>query len=177
MIVHKTTIDGLVIIEPRVFEDSRGYFYESYNKKIFKELGINIDFIQDNQSFSNKGTLRGLHFQKEPYAQDKLVRVIKGSVLDVAVDLRKESPTYGKWESIILSEDNKLMFLIPKGFAHGFITLENNTIFQYKCSNVYNKESEDGIIWNDPDLNIDWGLIRPTNISEKDNVLSKFKKI
>jgi len=95
----------------------------------------------------------------------------------VAVDLRKESPTYGKWESIILSEDNKLMFLIPKGFAHGFITLENNTIFQYKCSNVYNKESEDGIIWNDPDLNIDWGLIRPTNISEKDNVLSKFKKI
>lgn len=181
MNITKTDIDGLLIIEPKVFNDSRGYFYESYNKDLFDKLGIDVDFIQDNQSLSNRGTLRGLHFQKEPYAQDKLVRVIKGSVLDVAVDIRPSSPTYGQWRSIVLSEENKLMFLVPKGFAHGFITLEDNTIFQYKCSNVYNKESEGGILWSDPQLNIDWGLSNSQGriydspiVSEKDMILPSF---
>ena len=170
----KTSIDGLLIIKPDVFKDERGYFFESYNKERFAKAGLNMDFVQDNESKSDKGVLRGLHFQKPPYAQGKLVRVIKGSVMDVAVDLRKESPTYGKWESVVLTEENKLQFWIPEGFAHGFVTLEDDTIFAYKCTNVYNKESEGSLLWNDPDINIEWNIENPI-LSEKDKISPLFK--
>lgn len=170
----KTSIDGLLIIKPDVFKDERGYFFESYNKERFAKAGLNMDFVQDNESKSDKGVLRGLHFQKPPYAQGKLVRVIKGSVMDVAVDLRKGSPTYGKWESVVLTEENKLQFWIPEGFAHGFVALEDNTIFNYKCTNVYNKESEGSILWNDPDINISWNIDNPI-LSEKDKISPLFK--
>lgn len=172
MNVIELEIKGLYIIEPKIFEDDRGYFYESYNRSQLLKYGIDIDFVQDNQSLSHKNVLRGLHYQNEPYGQDKLVRVIRGSVIDIAVDIREGSPTYGKWVKVFLSEKNKLSFLIPKGFAHGFITLEDNTIFSYKCSNVYNKESEGGIIWNDPTIDIDWGVdIEDIIISDKDSIL------
>ena len=170
----KTSIDGLLIIKPDVFNDDRGYFFESYNKERFAKAGLNMDFVQDNESKSCKGVLRGLHFQKPPFAQGKLVRVIKGSVMDVAVDLRKDSTTYGKWESVVLTEDNKLQFWIPEGFAHGFVALEDNTIFNYKCTNVYNKESEGSILWNDPDININWNIDNPI-LSEKDKISPLFK--
>ena len=170
----KTSIDGLLIIKPDVFKDERGYFFESYNKERFAKAGLMMDFVQDNESKSDKGVLRGLHFQKPPYAQGKLVRVIKGSVMDVAVDLRKDSPTYGKWESVVLTEENKLQFWIPEGFAHGFVALEDNTIFNYKCTNVYNKESEGSLLWNDPDINIEWNIENPI-LSEKDKVSTLFK--
>ncbi len=176
MRLQKTQIEDLFIIHPDVFPDERGYFYESYQKNKFLELGIDADFVQDNESMSMKGVLRGLHFQAPPFAQGKLVRVVRGSVKDVAVDLRKKSATYGKWESAILSAENKLMMWIPAGFAHAFITLEDNTIFQYKCTNYYNKESEGGIIWNDPDLGIDWGTDKPV-VSEKDLKGLAFKDI
>ncbi|MDP4268031.1 MAG: dTDP-4-dehydrorhamnose 3,5-epimerase [Bacteroidota bacterium] len=167
MKVFKTEIEGLLIIEPKIFRDERGYFYESYNKNIFNGSDINLEFVQDNQSLSKYGVLRGLHFQNPPFAQAKIVRVIKGAVMDVAVDIRKNSSTYGKHCKIELSEDNFRMFYLPVGFAHGFISLADNTIFSYKCSNVYNKESEGTIKWNDPILNIDWGIQNPV-ISEKD---------
>ena len=170
----KTSINGLLIIKPDVFKDDRGYFYESYNKECFAKVGLNIDFVQDNESKSSKGVLRGLHFQKPPFAQGKLVRVIKGAVMDVAVDLRKDSPTYGKWESVVLTEENKLQFWIPEGFAHGFVAMEDNTIFNYKCTNVYNKESEGSILWNDPDININWNIDNPI-LSEKDKISPLFK--
>ena len=170
----KTSIDGLLIIKPDVFKDDRGYFYESYNKERFAKAGLMMDFVQDNESKSDKGVLRGLHFQKPPFAQGKLVRVIKGSVMDVAVDLRKDSPTYGKWESVVLTEENKLQFWNPEGFAHGFVALEDNTIFNYKCTNVYNKESEGSILWNDPDININWNIDNPI-LSEKDKISPLFK--
>ncbi|MFT7333815.1 MAG: dTDP-4-dehydrorhamnose 3,5-epimerase [Sphingobacteriales bacterium] len=163
-----------MIIQPRVFEDKRGYFFESFNKKTFADAGLNIDFIQDNQSLSGAGILRGLHFQAPPFAQAKLVRVIKGAVVDVAVDIRKDSPTYGEYFSIELNEDNKTQLLVPAGFAHGFVTLVDNTIFSYKCTNLYNKESEGGILWNDRDLGIEWNIAGPV-ISEKDEVLPCFK--
>ena len=171
----KTSIEGLFIIEPRVFKDGRGYFFESYSKAKFEEAGINIDFVQDNQSFSAKGTVRGLHAQFAPHAQAKLVRVIQGRVLDVAVDVRKGSPTYGKYETIELSAENQLQFLIPQGFLHGFATLEDNTIFAYKVNNYYAKECETGVIWNDPTLAIDWG-VDPADalISPKDELLPTF---
>ena len=175
MEVIKTEIEGLLIIKPKVFEDSRGYFYESYNKERLREAGIDHEFVQDNQSLSSKGVLRGLHFQNPPYEQGKLIRVITGSVLDVAVDIRKNSPTYGRWLSAELSAVNKLMFWIPPGFAHGFATLEDNTVFFYKCTNVYNKQSEGSIRWNDPDLNIDWKTKSPI-LSEKDKISPFFKK-
>jgi dTDP-4-dehydrorhamnose 3,5-epimerase len=171
-----TGITDLVLLQPDVFPDERGYFFESFQKEKFRELGIDADFIQDNESMSGKGVLRGLHFQAPPFAQGKLVRVVRGSVLDVAVDLRKNSKTYGKWESSVLSASNKLMMWIPEGFAHGFLVLENDTIFQYKCTNYYNRESERGIIWNDPDLNIDWGIKNPA-VSEKDLKGRLFKDI
>jgi dTDP-4-dehydrorhamnose 3,5-epimerase len=176
MNIIETEFTGLYIIEPKIFEDERGHFYESYNQEQFIKKNININFVQDNQSLSHKNVLRGLHYQNEPYGQDKLVRVIRGSVIDVAVDIRPDSPTYGKHMKILLSDENNISFLIPKGFAHGFITLEDNTIFSYKCSNVYNKESEGGIIWNDPTLDIDW-LINDEDIiiSDKDSILPKFK--
>ena len=174
MNITKTDIQGLIIIEPQIFKDSRGCFFESWNAKKFKQLGISEDFVQDNQSVSSKGVLRGLHFQNPPYAQAKLVRVIEGSVLDVAVDLRKNSPTYGMHVSVILSEHNNKSFFIPKGFAHGFLSLEDNTVFNYKCSDYYNKESEGSLLWNDEDLKIDWQIDNPL-ISEKDLQADFFK--
>ena len=176
MNIIPTAIEGLVIIEPKVWKDDRGYFYESYNKKTFAEAGITADFVQDNQSFSQKGTLRGLHGQADPHAQGKLVRVIQGRVIDVAVDIRKGSATYGQHVSVELSADNFRSFWVPPGFLHGFVTLEDNTIFTYKVTNLYNKESEIGVVWNDSDLNIDWG-IKPEEaiLSEKDKVLVNFK--
>lgn len=167
MKITTTPIQGLLEIEPAVFGDDRGYFYESYNREKFFEAGIDHEFVQDNQSLSSKGVLRGLHFQNPPFAQGKLVRVISGSVLDVAVDIRKESPTYGQYHSVVLSGENKKMFWIPPGFAHGFLTLEDNTIFAYKCTNLYNKESEGAVKWDDSDLGINWGIENP-NVSEKD---------
>lgn len=174
MEVIKTKIEGLLIINPRVFGDVRGYFFESYNDSVFKEHGIDVEFIQDNQSLSNSGVLRGLHFQAPPYDQGKLVRVITGAVLDVAVDIRKNSATYGEHIAIELSEDNKTMFYIPPGFAHGFLTLKDSTIFSYKCTNLYNKSSEGTVLWNDSDLNINWNISNPV-LSEKDLVGTKFK--
>jgi len=168
MDILETKLHGLCILEPRVFEDVRGYFLESYNKETFKKIGIDVDFVQDNQSLSSKGILRGLHFQKPPYAQAKLVRVITGSILDVAVDIRTDSKTYGEYFSLVLSGKNKRMLYIPEGFAHGFLALEDNTLIQYKCSDLYNKESEGGIIWDDPDININWGIDYEPIISEKD---------
>jgi dTDP-4-dehydrorhamnose 3,5-epimerase len=163
----KTSIQDLVLIQPDVFPDQRGYFFESFQKEKFLNLGIDAEFVQDNESMSQKNVLRGLHFQLPPFAQGKLVRVVKGAVLDVAVDLRKSSRTYGKWVSVTLDAKNKLMAWIPVGFAHGFLTLEDDTIFQYKCTNYYNKASEAGIIWNDPTLGIEWGTKEPL-VSEKD---------
>ncbi len=169
MEIIKTSIEGLVIIRPRIFSDSRGYFFESYSQRDFeKEIG-DIHFVQDNESKSSYGVLRGLHFQKPPYAQSKLVRVIKGTVLDVVVDIRKGSPTYGKWEAVELSEDNKLQLFIPRGFAHGFSVLSKEALFQYKCDNFYHPEAEGAIAWDDPQLNIAWQLPKDSIIlSAKD---------
>ena len=174
MEISKTHLEGLLLIKPRVFGDNRGYFFESWSKQSFTEVGLDLDFVQDNQSLSCKGVLRGLHFQNPPYAQGKLVRVIKGSVLDIAVDIRKDSPTYGQHFSIELTEKNKTIVWIPPGFAHGFLTLKDNTIFTYKCTGVYNKESEGALLWNDKDLNINWKVNDPL-VSEKDLVAGNFK--
>ena len=163
----RTSINDVIIVKPKIFEDSRGYFYESFNEKLFLENFNEVNFVQDNQSLSQKDVLRGLHFQNPPYAQGKLVRVIKGAVLDVVVDIRKKSPTYGHNFTVELNEINKLQLWIPTGFAHGFLTLENDTIFSYKCTNYYNKDSEDCIFWNDADLNINWNVSNPL-ISDKD---------
>jgi dTDP-4-dehydrorhamnose 3,5-epimerase len=167
MEIVETPLQGLVVIKPRVFEDARGYFFESYNQDVFKKNGLEMNFVQDNQSLSQRGVLRGLHFQNNPHAQGKLVRVITGSVFDVAVDIRKQSPTYGQWYGLELNEKNKWMMYIPEGFAHGFATLADNTIFSYKCTNVYHKAAEDCILWNDPSLAIYWQLDNPL-LSEKD---------
>ncbi len=166
----ETGIEGLYIIEPTVFGDERGFFIESYNKNDFIELGIIDEFVQDNHSKSKKGVLRGLHFQTK-FSQGKLVRVIKGSVYDVAVDLRKDSSTFGKWFGLELSAKNKRMFFIPKGFAHGFLTLEDETEFTYKCTDFYHPEYDSGIMWNDEDINIDWNLEKYI-LSEEDILLS-----
>jgi dTDP-4-dehydrorhamnose 3,5-epimerase len=176
MKVIETPLEGVLIIEPRVFDDARGYFYESYNKARFTEAGIGVDFVQDNQSLSQKGAVRGLHGQADPFAQGKLVRVINGKVLDVALDIRRGSPTFGKHFSIELSGENKRQLWIPAGFLHGFSTLEDDTIFTYKVNSYYDKASEIGVIWNDPDLGIDWGIDQDTAVlSPKDELLSKFK--
>lgn len=169
-------IEGLTIIHPDVFEDERGYFYESFNKEKFAAHGLKMEFVQDNQSLSHKGVLRGLHFQKKPHSQGKLVRIVRGSVLDVAVDIRTQSKTYGQYFSIELSEQNKTMFYIPEGFAHGFLTLEDNTVFSYKCTNLYNKASEETILWNDSYLDIDWRINNPI-ISEKDKTGFSFNTL
>jgi len=174
MKITSSDIADCLIIEPQVFGDERGYFFESWNKERFHAHGLDMEFVQDNQSMSMKGVLRGLHFQAPPFAQGKLVRVIQGSVLDVAIDIRKSSPTYGQSVSILLSGDNKKMFWIPEGFAHGFVTLEDNTIFSYRCTEVYNKASEGGVLWNDPDLGIDWGVDTPI-LSDKDQAAPLFK--
>ncbi len=167
MEVIETGIKDLVVLRPKVFKDERGYFFESFNQKAFEAVGIKEQFTQDNQSLSSKGILRGLHFQTPPHAQGKLVRVIKGAVLDVAVDIRKNSPTYGKHYAVELTEDNFLMMFIPAGFAHGFATLQDQTIFSYKCTDTYHPECEGGLMWNDPDLNIQWNIDQPV-LSEKD---------
>ena len=170
-----TPIKDLVVIEPKVFGDERGYFYEAYNKNTFHELGLDYDFVQDNQSFSKKGVLRGLHFQKN-YPQAKLVRVIDGEVFDVAVDLRKDSPTYGKWYGVVLSGENKKMFMIPRGFAHGFLVLSDTAIFSYKCDDFYHPNDEGGIIYNDPTIGVEWPKLDCEIIlSEKDKAHKPFK--
>ena len=173
MKIINTPLDGLLVFAPEIYEDDRGYFFESWNKKIFKKLGLNYEFNQDNQSLSKYGVLRGLHFQNPPHAQGKLVRVVKGKVLDVVVDIRSDSSTYGSHYKIELSETNKLIFWIPPGFAHGFITLENDTIFSYKCTSVYNKQSEQALLWSDKTLNIDWQIKKPI-VSQKDQNAIKF---
>lgn len=176
MKIIETPIKGLVEIEPTIFGDHRGYFYESYNKEAFHKAGISADFVQDNQSFSSKGVLRGLHFQNPPHAQGKLVRVIAGAVLDVALDIRVGSPTYGQHHAVKLTGENKKMFWIPPGFAHGFLTLEDDTIFAYKCTALYNKASEGAVLWNDPQLNINWNIDAPL-VSEKDQEAPEFDKL
>lgn len=181
MKTEKTKIDGLLIIEPQIFGDERGFFVETYNKKRYFDAGVNVDFVQDNLSKSTKGVLRGLHFQKEPFAQGKLVQVIQGRVLDVAVDIRHDSPTFGEYVAVELSGENKRQFWIPAGFAHGFVSLEDDTIFSYKCTNLYSPESEGAIIWNDKDLNIDWKLtengIENPIISKKDQKNILFSEV
>ena len=175
----ETKLNGCFILEPTVFKDPRGYFFESFNQNKFSELiGQEIKFVQDNESFSSKGVLRGLHFQTGDYAQSKLVRVIQGRVLDVVVDIRKDSPTYAEHSSIELSEDNKTQLFIPRGFAHGFIVLSDTAIFSYKCDNFYHRASERGIRHDDPFLSIDWKLPKESRIiSEKDLVLPTLSNI
>ena len=178
MNLRKTKIEGLLILKPTILKDKRGYFIESYNQMIVNKLLGNINFLQDNESESSRAVLRGLHFQKPPYAQSKLVRCVKGIVLDVALDLRKKSKTYGHFETTVLSSENKEQLFVPKGFAHGFIVLSESAILSYKVDNYYNPESESGIIWNDPDLNIDWKINKKEIIvSEKDKSLPTFNNI
>lgn len=165
----KTPIEGLIVITPKVFADNRGYFFESYNKRAWAEAGITADFVQDNESFSSQNTLRGLHFQKPPFAQAKLVRVLEGAVWDVAVDLRKNSPTFGQWFGVELSAENKKQFFIPRGFAHGFSVLTETAKFAYKCDNFYNKESEGAVRFDDPELAVDWKIdLTKAVLSDKD---------
>lgn len=177
MIVKETKLQDCYILEPTVYADERGYFFESYNQKVFnKLLGANVNFVQDNESFSSKGVLRGLHYQTGAHAQAKLVRVLNGRVLDVAVDLRKESQTFGQHVAVELSEQNKKQLFVPRGFAHGFVVLSDTALFSYKCDNFYNKEAEAGIIFNDKYLDIDWQLNEEDFIvSEKDLVLPQLK--
>ena len=178
MKISKTAIDGVVVIEPQVFEDERGYFFESYNQAKMEEAGLHYNFIQDNQSKSSYGVVRGIHFQKGEYAQAKLVRVLEGTVLDVAVDLRKNSPTFGKYVAVELSAENKKQLMIPRGFGHGFAVLSKTAVFAYKCDNVYNKASEGGIRFNDPDIGVDW-KINPDEaiLSEKDKNAPFLKEV
>ena len=175
---HETHIEGLVVVEPSVFPDNRGFFKESWNQNAFRDIGLDLPFVQDNMSHSTRGILRGLHFQVGPHAQGKLVSALKGSVQDVAVDLRVDSPTFGEHYSIELSAENHKMLYIPPGFAHGFLVLSAEALFYYKCTNFYNKEAEGGLMWNDPQLGIEWEINTPT-ISEKDQknpLFSELKK-
>jgi dTDP-4-dehydrorhamnose 3,5-epimerase len=171
---EETPIEGLFILKPTVYGDDRGYFFESYTKKDFEEIGLDVEFVQDNQSKSQKGVLRGLHFQ-DKHVQGKLVRVVEGRVFDVAVDIRKGSPTYGQYFGLELSAENKLMFYVPEGFAHGFLTLSDEAVFVYKVTNYYCAECDGGIIWNDPEINITWPLkengISEPSLSDKDSNL------
>jgi len=172
MIIETTAIKDLILISPNIFKDKRGYFFESYNQKKLEKV-IKTKFVQDNESLSQKDVLRGLHFQKPPFAQAKLIRVISGSILDVAVDLRVNSSTYGQHFKHVLSGENKKQLYIPIGFAHGFLCLDNNTIINYKCSDYYQAESESSILWNDNDLKIDWGIKKPI-LAEKDQIAENF---
>ena len=178
MTLEITTIQDLVIINPAIFNDDRGYFFEAYNKRKFSDLGITNNFVQDNQSFSQRGTLRGLHYQIPPFEQTKLVRVLQGEILDIAVDLRKNSPTYGQHYSVVLSAENKKQLMVPHGFAHGFSVLSETASVLYKVDQLYHKESERGIRFDDPTLAIDWQL-RPEEVivSEKDLILPRFDEI
>jgi len=174
MEIRKTKIEGLLVVKPKIFQDDRGVFFESFNHAKFQELiGEEMIFVQDNESVSMKNVVRGLHFQLPPHAQGKLVHVARGSVLDVAVDLRTNSPTYGQWHAELLSAENHTMFWIPEGFAHGFVALEDDTTFLYKCTNYYSPSSEGTILWNDEILNIDWGISSPI-VSSKDTNGEKF---
>jgi len=176
MKIEETFIKDLLIIEPSVFGDERGYFFEAYSKVKLADLGINIEFVQDNQSFSKKGTLRGLHYQNPPFAQTKLVRVLQGEIIDIAVDLRKESSTFGKSFGILLSGENKKQLLVPQGFAHGFSVISETASVIYKCDQFYNKDSEGGIKYDDPSLNIDWGMnLEEAIVSEKDQILPQIE--
>lgn len=176
MEIIKTKIEGVVILEPRIFRDARGYFFESFSQREFEEKVCGTTFVQDNESYSSYGVVRGLHFQKPPFTQAKLVRVIKGAVLDIAVDLRKSSPTYGQHVAVELTEENHRQLFIPHGFAHGFAVLSDEVLFQYKCDNYYAPKSEGGILWNDPQLNIDWRIPADKIIlSEKDTKHPLFK--
>ena len=176
MEIIKTNIEGVVIIEPRIFKDDRGYFFESFSQREFEEKVCKTTFVQDNESKSSYGVLRGLHFQKPPFAQSKLVRVIKGAVLDVAVDIRKGSLTFGQYVSVELTGENHRQFFIPRGFAHGFSVLSEEGIFQYKCDNFYSPQSEGAIAWNDPDLNIDWRIpAEKVVLSEKESKHPRLK--
>ncbi len=169
MKIIKTDIEGVLILEPRVFEDARGYFFESYNKKVFDAEVAPVEFVQDNESCSSRGVMRGLHFQRPPHAQAKLVRCVRGAVLDVAVDIRKGSPTYGRHVSCLLTEENHRQFFIPRGFAHGFAVLSDTAVFQYKCDNYYCPEADGGISITDESLGIDWGIaIEEAILSDKD---------
>lgn len=169
MELRKTKIEGLIELFPRIFKDDRGFFLETYSEKAFSALGLDYSFIQDNQSFSKKGVVRGLHFQNAPFAQGKLVRVVSGKALDIAVDIRPDSPTFGQWESFLLDAELSNMVYVPEGFAHGFSVLED-CVFSYKCTNVYDKASESGLLWDDPELKIDWQVSNPI-VSEKDAIL------
>lgn len=178
MDVVRTDIEGLVIIQPRLFEDQRGYFFESFSEREFAHKVAPVSFVQDNESKSSYGVLRGLHFQKPPYEQAKLVRVVKGRVLDVAVDLRKGSPTYGRYGAVELSEDNHRQLFIPRGFAHGFCVLSEEAVFQYKCDNYYAPQSEGAVRWDDPDLDIDWKIpLEDVILSDKDRNHPCFKDL
>ncbi|HBD94262.1 MAG: dTDP-4-dehydrorhamnose 3,5-epimerase [Spirochaetes bacterium GWF1_31_7] len=172
--IKRFNIEGPILIMPKVFTDERGFFLETYKKSDFSEIGISKDFVQDNHSMSKKGTIRGVHYQLPPFEQAKLVRVVKGRVWDVAVDLRKNSPTFKKWVGVELSDKDNFMFYIPNGFGHGFIALEDDTHFLYKCTNIYNKQSEAGIRWNDPDIQIEWPLMENILVSEKDRILPNY---
>ena len=174
MEIRKTVLQGLIILEPKVFGDERGSFMETYNRETFARLGLDMTFVQDNESVSAKGVLRGIHFQRPPFAQGKLVRVVSGRALDYAVDLRRNSPTYGQYACVELSGRNKRMMYLPEGFAHAFLSLEDNTVFNYKCTNFYNKQSEDGLLWSDKNLGIEWPVDNPI-LSEKDLKLGLFK--
>lgn len=176
MEIQETSIPGVVILKPKVFADARGYFFESYNKKVFDELVGPVDFVQDNESCSSYGVMRGLHFQRPPYTQAKLVRCVRGAVLDVAVDIRKGSPTYGQHVAVELTEDNHLQFFIPRGFAHGFAVLSETAVFQYKCDNYYHPEADGGIAITDATLGIDWRIdINKAILSEKDTKHEMFR--
>ena len=178
MNIIKTSIEGVVIIEPRLFKDERGYFFESFNQREFEEKICKTTFVQDNESKSGYGVIRGLHYQKPPFAQSKLVRVIKGAVLDVAVDIRKGSPTFGQHVAVELTEENHLQFFIPRGFAHGFSVLSEEVIFQYKCDEFYHPEAEGAIAWNDAELGIDWKIpLEKVLVSEKDSKHLRLKNI
>lgn len=177
MTIEETHLKDCYVITPKIFEDKRGYFFESYNKaNFFKQTGLDLNFVQDNESKSRQGVLRGLHFQVPPFAQAKLIRVISGEILDVAVDMRKGSPTYGQYERVVLSEKNKKQFFMPRGFAHGFFVISDTAIITYKIDNLYSPKHDTGIIWNDKDLNIDWQIDNHDIVlSEKDKNLQKFK--
>ncbi len=177
MEIQKTPIEGLLIIKPNIYKDERGYFFESYNENLFVDNGVSMKFVQDNQSFSSYGVIRGLHYQLKPYAQTKLVRVLQGIIYDVAVDIRKNSPTFGQWYGIELSDENFLQFLLPKGFAHGFSVLSETAVVLYKCDNFYKKETERGIVYNDKTLNIDWKIqSEDVLVSAKDKIMDSFEK-
>ena len=176
MITRKTKLPGVMLLEPKVYADKRGYFFDSYDRKVFLRLGISADFVRDSETFSKKGAIRGLHYQLSPYAQAKLIRVVQGKVIDVVVDLRRCSPTFGKWERVELSEHNKRLLFVPEGFAHGYLAVSDTAILLYKFTNKYSPQHQRGIVYNDPILNIDWGWAgKKVTVSQKDSCLPRFE--